>query len=66
MDESNLVFKKLLEVYEEVIDENGYIIVMGGGIYVSWFKDMVVFGFKFLVYKIGGYGVDERVLINYI
>ncbi|HIE0497915.1 TPA: peptidase dimerization domain-containing protein, partial [Clostridioides difficile] len=66
VDESNLVLKKLLEAYEEVTDENGYTIAMGGGTYASWFKDMVAFGPKFLAYKTGGHGVDERVPINHI
>ncbi len=39
---------------------------MGGGTYASWFKDMVAFGPKFLAYKTGGHGVDERVPINHI
>ena len=66
VDESNLVLKKLLEAYEEVTDEKGYTIAMGGGTYASWFKDMVAFGPKFLTYKTGGHGADERVPIEHI
>lgn len=66
VDESNLVLKKLLEAYEEVTDERGYTIAMGGGTYASWFKDMVAFGPKFLDYKTGGHGADERVPIEHI
>ena len=54
VDESNLVLKKLLEAYEEVTDEKGYTI------------DMVAFGPKFLTYKTGGHGADERVPIEHI
>lgn len=37
-----------------------------GGNICNWFKDMVAFGPKFLAYKTGGHGVDERVPINHI
>lgn len=66
VDESNLVLKKLLQAYEEVTGERGYTIAMGGGTYASWFKDMVAFGPKFLEYKTGGHGADERVPIDHI
>ena len=55
-----------MKSYEEVTGEEGYTIAMGGGTYASYFDNMVAFGPKFMEYKTGGHGVDERVPIEHI
>lgn len=66
VDEENKVVKKLLESYEEVVKEKGYCIAMGGGTYASFFDNMVAFGPKFIDYKTGGHGVDERIPVEHL
>lgn len=66
VDSNDPTLKKLLESYEEVTGEKGYTIAMGGGTYASYFDNMIAFGPKFMEYKTGGHGVDERVPIEHI
>lgn len=64
--EDAAVIKKLLKAYEEVTGEKGCCITMGGGTYASLFDNMVAFGPKFIGYRTGGHGIDERIPIAHI
>lgn len=66
VEENNEVIKKLLNAYKSITGENGYCLTMGGGTYASFFDNMVAFGPKFINYKTGGHGVDERIPIDHI
>lgn len=64
--EDAVVIDKLLAAYEEVTGEKGYCLAMGGGTYASSFDNMVAFGPKFMDYRTGGHGIDERVPITHL
>ena len=63
--DKNLPFvQKLMEVYLRATNREEEYLIIGGGTYASYFKNMVGFGPKFKEIRTGGHGKDERISIE--
>lgn len=66
VDKESEIVKKLMEIFTEETGRKEEYLVIGGGTYASYFKNIVGFGPKFKEIRTGGHGKDERISIEAI